>query len=183
MSKISLKKELVNLEKNQLIEVVLTAYNANKEIKEYFDFYLNPNPDALYDKYSLLLMKEFSKTKYGSRSKARISVIKKIIKKFESFKPGHECVIQLYEYVIKLFLITESRYYFTEVLFNGLKKISIDYLKYSNDNEIFDNAIEYLDNLTRDYSYTKPARNKIRESIEEFIEEKGIGLSNTKWRK
>ena len=43
MSKIQLKKELQTMEAPQLREMILEAYSARKEIKEYFEFFLNPD--------------------------------------------------------------------------------------------------------------------------------------------
>ena len=43
MSKFSLKKHLQSLTKEQIVEVVLDAYNNSKAVQEYFDFYLQPN--------------------------------------------------------------------------------------------------------------------------------------------
>ena len=43
MSKTSLKKELSGYTKEQLIEVVLDLYAARKDVKDYFDFFLDPN--------------------------------------------------------------------------------------------------------------------------------------------
>jgi len=42
MSKFSLKKHLQSLTKEQIVEVVLDAYNNSKAVQEYFDFYLQP---------------------------------------------------------------------------------------------------------------------------------------------
>lgn len=38
MSKLLLKKEIKGLTRNQLEQMILDAYDAKKEIKEYFDF-------------------------------------------------------------------------------------------------------------------------------------------------
>ena len=49
MSKIQLKKELQTMEAPQLREMILEAYSARKEIKEYFEFFLNPDIEHLLD--------------------------------------------------------------------------------------------------------------------------------------
>lgn len=43
MSKTALKKELDSLTREQIIEVILTAYSSNKSIKDYFDFFAMPD--------------------------------------------------------------------------------------------------------------------------------------------
>ncbi len=42
MSKPALKKELLKLTKEQLVEQILDLYDKNKAVKEFYDFYLNP---------------------------------------------------------------------------------------------------------------------------------------------
>ena len=46
-----LKKELRKFEKDKLIEIVADLYKKNKAVKDFFDFYLNPNEGELFEKY------------------------------------------------------------------------------------------------------------------------------------
>jgi len=46
-----IKKELKKLEKDKLIGLVVELYKNNKSVKEFFDFYVNPNEKELFDKY------------------------------------------------------------------------------------------------------------------------------------
>ena len=43
MSKAQLKKHLLKLTQEEVIDVILELYDARKEAKEYLDFYMNPN--------------------------------------------------------------------------------------------------------------------------------------------
>jgi hypothetical protein len=45
------KNNLKNLDKNQLIDLIGELYKKNKSVKEYFDFYVNPNEKELLSKY------------------------------------------------------------------------------------------------------------------------------------
>jgi hypothetical protein len=45
------KNNLKNLNKNQLIDLIGELYNKNKSVKEFFDFYVNPNEKELLSKY------------------------------------------------------------------------------------------------------------------------------------
>ncbi|MDE6367743.1 MAG: hypothetical protein K2K94_00725 [Muribaculaceae bacterium] len=94
MSKIALKKELMGLSREQIVDVVLTAYSSNKAIKDYFDFFTVPDVEKLYERFVRELTKEIMRGKYH-QSTARISRIKKSIKNFESFNPGVERVRDL----------------------------------------------------------------------------------------
>ena len=46
-----IKKELKKLEKEKLIELIADLYKKNKSVKEFFDFYVNPNERELFNKY------------------------------------------------------------------------------------------------------------------------------------
>ena len=60
MSKTTLKRELVNMDKEQLIELILEVYAARKDAKEYFEFFLNPDVGKLLDKYELAVSKNLT---------------------------------------------------------------------------------------------------------------------------
>lgn len=45
------KRELKKLEKDKLIDLIADLYGKNKSVKEFFDFYLNPNEIKMFDKY------------------------------------------------------------------------------------------------------------------------------------
>src|SRR5690606_280852 len=46
-----LKKELKKLDKDKLIDLVADLYKKNKSVKEFFDFYVNPDERELFEKY------------------------------------------------------------------------------------------------------------------------------------
>jgi hypothetical protein len=46
-----LKKELKKLDKDKLIDLVTDLYKKNKSVKEFFDFYVNPDERELFNKY------------------------------------------------------------------------------------------------------------------------------------
>lgn len=46
-----LKKELKKIDKEKLIDLVADLYKKNKAVKEYFDFFVNPNERDLFEKY------------------------------------------------------------------------------------------------------------------------------------
>jgi hypothetical protein len=45
------KKELKKLDKNKLIDLVADLYKKNKSVKEFLDFYVNPNEGEVFNKY------------------------------------------------------------------------------------------------------------------------------------
>jgi len=46
-----IKKELKKLDKNKIIDLVADLYKKNKSVKEFFDFYVNPDERELFNKY------------------------------------------------------------------------------------------------------------------------------------
>lgn len=93
MSKASLKKELALMSDEQLRQIILDAYDARSETKEYFEFFLNPDVDKLLSKLDSKLQKEFQRTKWG-RSKARTTVIKRAVNDVISLNPGPSTAIK-----------------------------------------------------------------------------------------
>lgn len=146
MSKPQLKKLLHRLERSQLEQMFLDAYSARNEIKEYFEFYLNPDVEKLSEKYSTAIARELSKSRQG-RSKARISVIKRLIAEFSSFQPGFEAEIDLYYSTISNSLAAASSYYFSDTLINGIAALMARMLNIADRNFEADKALERLKEL------------------------------------
>jgi len=90
MSKIALKKHLQTLNNEQLIETVLEMYDNMKPVKEYFEFFLNPNETKMFEKYKAIIVKEFYPTGKYTQPMTRFSVAKKAIAEFKALKPSPE---------------------------------------------------------------------------------------------
>lgn len=174
MSKTALKKELSGYTTEQIIEVVLDLYDSRPEVKDYFNFFLNPDSKKLFEKYQKALDKEFAKSKWN-RSKTRISVIKKLIKGFESFHPDIQYRYRLYQYIITLALQYEDRYYYSETLYNGICGIVRNYLILSDSNNELDVALEYTGSRT---GYGMPGgrsfKDRISEECQDYVDSKRI---------
>lgn len=67
MSKSKLKKELAGMTQEQAADLVMQLYESSKEAKAWLDFYLNPDIEALSEKY----MKQIHMKCYGRSGKAR----------------------------------------------------------------------------------------------------------------
>jgi len=92
MSKTALKKHLNSLTKEQIIEQILKIYDLFKPVKEYYDFYMNPNEKALFEKYRNIIINEFYPKGKSTEPKIRFSVVKKAIADFSSFKPSPKLI-------------------------------------------------------------------------------------------
>jgi len=88
MSKVKLKKELQKLTKEQLIEQILDTYENNKAVKEFYNFFMNSNPEnekELAEKYKKIIRKEFNvATPY--RGSMKFSVAKRAIADFKDLQ-------------------------------------------------------------------------------------------------
>lgn len=90
MSKTELKKHLLSLTKEQVVEQVLNLYDACKPAKEYFEYLLKPDEKGQFEKYKAIIINEFyPKGKYVD-GKTRFSVAKKAIADFRSLNPSPE---------------------------------------------------------------------------------------------
>ena len=67
MSKSRLKKELAGMTQEQTADLMIQVYEASKEAKAWLDFYLNPDIEALSEKYR----KQIHLKCYGRSGKAR----------------------------------------------------------------------------------------------------------------
>lgn len=144
MSKAKLHKELILLNKEQLIQLILDAYSARKETKDYLEFFLNPDINRLFNKYSTTIHKELRRVKRGHYCKARISFIKREIKEFSSFQPGYEAEITLLLDTIKYAIICESQSHFSDTLISGIGSLITMLLDIANINLVTDSVLQKL---------------------------------------
>ncbi len=94
MSKTALRKELEQMTAAQLRDIILDAYGARPEIKEYFEFFLNPDADKLIERQSALAARELTRIKWG-RSRARATVLKRLVRNVVSLNPGPEAEMRM----------------------------------------------------------------------------------------
>ena len=151
MSKIALKKELMGLSREQIVDVVLTAYSSNKAIKDYFDFFTVPDVEKLYERFVRELTKEIMRGKYH-QSTARISRIKKSIKNFESFNPGVERVRDLRLLAVDMLVEQEKIKNYSDTLINGTLKLLNEAIAYADKNLIFDSTMQQVDRIIAETS-------------------------------
>ena len=164
MSKTQLKKELAQLDRDQLAQLILDLYSARKEAKEYFDFFIDPDVPKLYEKFRADIEKEMTRGKY-SNSNARISRIRKSIRQFESFGVGAESVIDLMLYTLGLSLVVERRKYVSKPFINGMARLAGDILILADKRCLFDSTHKLLSQVLDGKVGSKNFVNFIRRSI------------------
>lgn len=63
MSKATIKELLQSMPKDEIISMVLEIYDARKEVKEYLEFYTNPDEDGKREEYKNIIIEEFYPSK------------------------------------------------------------------------------------------------------------------------
>lgn len=160
--------------KEQLVELVLDLYEARKEVKEYFNFFLNPDSSKLFEKYRKAIDKEFNRSKWGY-SKARISAIRKLLKEFESFSPDGKYRHAMYVQTIYFALYADNYLHLPDALVNGTLKIAAEYLKYAAAESQLEDALNNIENITRpETPGTNQLKRSIKEACRDFLQEMGI---------
>lgn len=130
----------------QLVEVILDAYSARQEIKEYFEYYLNPDVDKLTEKYMRVITRELGRVKRHTCA-ARVSVINKTVKLYRSFFPGIDNEVRFLTSVIGIMGETEWRVYLTDVQWKLVHKLVMDVMSTADRGEIADMALVYFDSI------------------------------------
>jgi len=82
MTKTALKKHLLSLSKEQIVEQVLGLYDTCKPAKEYFEYWLSPDEKAQFEKFKAIIVNEFYPIRMLAFPKMRFSVAKKAIADF-----------------------------------------------------------------------------------------------------
>lgn len=164
MSKTALKKELVSMSADQLRDIILDAYDARTEFKEYFEFFLNPDTGRLIEKHRNRLVKELNRTHWG-RSKARVSVIKKAVKEFIGFRPDPEAVLDMMFLTLHLIGTTERYINIIDTHVKYIKALTLQIIDYADDNEMASEAIDRIGNMLNSGIYSDYFVRIVRESI------------------
>lgn len=86
------KSELIKLDKNTLIKHISELYKKHKPVKEYFDFYINPNENEILQQYKEKVSKGF----FPKRGyELRLSVSRKAINDFKKLGTSQESIADL----------------------------------------------------------------------------------------
>lgn len=168
MSKAALKKELALMSKEQLEILVLEAYAARKDIREYFDYFLNPDPESKYIKALSAVEKECARGKYG-RCRARITAIRKAISDLASFQPGPEYEQRLRLAAISHLLDASRRTRMSDTLARGFARLITEYLEIADRQARFTPAVDSLQNLCDSTRGTPSFRSIIARQIKDFL--------------
>lgn len=164
MSKTALKKELSSLTHEQIIQIIADAYDSSPEFKEYFEFFLNPDIKKLMEKSDKAIMKELGRVKWGY-SKFRITVIKKIIKKFIGFNPGPEAVLDMLFMTLNRLALTERYTNFMDSQLKYVEALTRQIVHYAEEHELISDTMVRLNDEINCTQYTIYFRRFIAKGI------------------
>lgn len=172
MSKTQLRKELKNFDREQVAEILLDVYQSCKEAREYLDFFLDPDVDKLYQKHLQQLEKEIYRGKYG-RCTARVSYIRRIIRKFDSFGTGPENTLRMMEFAAMHLVHIERVRHVGATIVRGTVKLLCDMLVLGERNMLFDKALQLVSNVLENERGSIHFRNFLRHQVEEQLDSMG----------
>lgn len=167
MSKVALRKELSGMSKEQLMTLILDLYSARPQAKEYFEFFLDPDENALFDKYMKLIDKEVYRTKRGMMC-GRVSIINNYIKDFASFGVSPSLVIDMTLQTAQIIMALEKVYYMTTALSDAGIKLVLSALKRADAAGLFVETKQRIDNMLEASFVSQRYRRRLLESISEY---------------
>ncbi|MGM9872028.1 MAG: DUF6155 family protein [Muribaculaceae bacterium] len=169
MSKSALKKELENMSAEQLRQIILDAYNVNPEFKQYFDFFLNPDVSKYREKKLDLIKKELNRSKWGS-SKARTSVINKIVKEFIAYNIGAEETILFMLHTLQLICLFETSLRYKDTHFNYIARLTKEMISYANEYQLADKCMELLtEGVLEHEQLTRTTKLTVKDAIDDAL--------------
>lgn len=170
MSKTQLKKELALMDREQLVELLTEAYSARKEIKEYLDFFLNPDVEKLRAKYEISISKELDRVRRDRYCKARISFIKSKIKEFASFQPGFQAEMDLIFHTVSYAIAVESMLHFPETLVRGIASLISRLVDLAVENYVLEETLANLKGLLSDTrAGSRYFRRYLKDQLEAYL--------------
>jgi hypothetical protein len=137
MNKRELKNELESFDKKKLIDLISDLYDKNKSVKEYLDYYVNPNEKETLKIYKSKVREAFyPKRGFGFK----IALGKKAISDFRKLKPSTDSLIDL------MMCYVESGVEFTndfgdinEGFYSSIESVYYDAMKLIDKNGFHDN--------------------------------------------
>lgn len=172
MSKILLKKELMTMSRDEIIEIVMEMYSSRKDAKEYFEFFLNPDVDKLSDRYRERIAKEFMRNRRNCL-KARISVVKRCIKEFASFNPSADYVVDLMLFTIEKGIKAISMFRNTEKIEQSMLTVIDDASVYADKQLVFNQFKDGITSILNSGIYMK---NSLRQGILKTLSKNGVSV-------
>ncbi|MNQ57483.1 hypothetical protein D3C85_716410 [compost metagenome] len=145
-----IKKELKKLDKEKLIDLVADLYKKNKSVKEFFDFYVNPDESELFKKYRDKVFEAF----YPKRGYSyKLKDGKQAISDFKKLGPARELLANLMLFYVETGVkFTNDFGDINEAFYKSLATTFVDALRIMNKENFLDKFEERVDKIIDDTS-------------------------------
>lgn len=148
MSLTKIKKELNKFDKSKLIELIIDLYKKSKPVKEYFEFFINPDERALFEKYREKVFEGFF-PKRGYELKLKDS--KQAISNFKNIGPSPDLLGDLMLFYVECGVkFTNDFGDIDEGFYSSIEKMYLQTLKFMQKEKILDKfqkrALEVVEN-------------------------------------
>jgi Family of unknown function (DUF6155) len=131
-----IKKELNRFDKDKLIQLITELYKKNKSVKEYFDFFVNPDENALFEKYKAKVSEAFY-PKRGYELKLRDG--KQAIAEFKKIEPATILLADLMLFYVECGVkFTNEFGDIDEAFYSSIEKVYLKALALMHKEEILD---------------------------------------------
>lgn len=148
MSKATLKKTLLNLDKDQIIEMILDLHAARPEAKEYLEFWVSGDIDTKMNKAKAAILKEVSR-RQRTRPRPRMTKIKRYIKDIVSLNADSEAIAEIMTYALERMCIAGSEGWIKDSTQKSTAKLLHDTLIYAFKNGEYNITFSKLDNAVK----------------------------------
>ena len=167
MSKLQLKNLLQTMDKSKLVSMILEMYDTRKEIKEYLDYYVNPNEKEQFLKAKKIIEDEYFPAK--GLPKERLSVAKKAISDFSKLKPLPELEAELMIFLVECGCRLTYEYGdMTEAFYISMEKNFERALKFMEKHGLLD---KFRPNTERCVKWASPCGYGFADDIEGIFDE------------
>lgn len=145
-----IKKELKKLDKEKLIDLVADLYKKNKSVKEFFDFYVNPDESELFKKYRDKVFEAF----YPKRGYSyKLKDGKQAISDFKKLGPATELLANLMLFYVETGVkFTNDFGDINEAFYKSLATTFVDALRIMNKENFLDKFEERVEKIIDDTS-------------------------------
>jgi hypothetical protein len=145
-----IKKELKKLDKDKLVDLVLELYKKNKSVKEFFDFYTNPDEKELFEKYRDKVFEAF----YPKRGLVyRLKDGKQAISDFKKFGPSSVLLADLMLFYVETGVkFTNDFGDINEAFYSSIEKTYLGALTLAKKENLLDKFQERSNKVVSDMS-------------------------------
>jgi hypothetical protein len=142
------KKELRKLDKEKLIDLLVDLYKKNKTVKEFFDFYVNPNEREIFEKYRDKIFEAFY-PKRGYNYKLKDG--KQVISDFKKLGTSTDLLADLMLFYVETGVKFTNDYGdINEPFYKSLATTFVDSLTLMNKENLLDKFEERVEKIVDD---------------------------------